>query len=40
MNFGSNTYSAGNALGGGYTFHDLCDDNFDHTGLNFIGGRM
>ncbi|MGA2663911.1 MAG: hypothetical protein ABSF83_03110 [Nitrososphaerales archaeon] len=35
---GGNTYPSGNASGGGYIFHDLSDDNFDHTGLNFIGG--
>ena len=38
MNIGANNYPSGNALGGGITFHDLCDDNFDHTGQNFIGG--
>ena len=35
---GSNAYSAGNASGGGYDLYDFMDDNFDHTGLNFIGG--
>lgn len=37
-NIGGNSYPAGNALGGGYTMLDLADDNFDHTGQNFIGG--
>ena len=37
-NVGSNSYSAGNASGGGFDIYDLMDDNFDHTGLNFIGG--
>jgi gluconate 2-dehydrogenase alpha chain len=35
---GGNAYPAGNASGGGYTIYDLADDNFDHTGLGFIGG--
>ena len=38
LNFGANAYSAGNAFGGAYTMQDLSDDNFDHTGLNFVGG--
>jgi gluconate 2-dehydrogenase alpha chain len=38
LNMGGNGYSAGNASGGGYTIEDFADDNFDHTGLNFIGG--
>jgi gluconate 2-dehydrogenase alpha chain len=38
LNIGSNDYCAGNAAGGGYAMLDLSDDNFDHTGLNFIGG--
>lgn len=37
-NIGGNSYPAGNALGGGYTMLDLADDNFDHAGLDFIGG--
>ena len=37
-NIGGNSYTAGNALGGGYTMLDLADDNFDHSGQNFIGG--
>ena len=37
-NIGGNAYPAGNGLGGGYTMLDLADDNFDHTGQNFIGG--
>ena len=35
---GANAYPAGSGYGGGYTMRDLADDNFDHTGLNFIGG--
>jgi gluconate 2-dehydrogenase alpha chain len=35
---GANSYSAGNASGGGFDIYDLMDDNFIHTGLNFIGG--
>jgi len=38
FNIGGNAYPAGNALGGAVSFLDLADDNFDHTGLNFIGG--
>jgi gluconate 2-dehydrogenase alpha chain len=37
-NIGGNAYPAGNAIGGGYSMLDLADDNFDHTGLDFIGG--
>jgi gluconate 2-dehydrogenase alpha chain len=37
-NLGSNNYPAGNASGGGFDIYDLMDDNFIHTGLNFIGG--
>jgi gluconate 2-dehydrogenase alpha chain len=37
-NLGGNSYPAGNASGGGYSMLDLADDNFDHTGLDFIGG--
>lgn len=37
-NIGGNAYPAGNALGGGYAMLDLAVDNFDHTGLDFIGG--
>jgi gluconate 2-dehydrogenase alpha chain len=40
LNMGANAYPAGNASGGGFTLYDLTDDNFDHTGLNFIGGNM
>ncbi len=35
---GGNAYSAGNGQGGGTQILDLADDNFDHTGMNFIGG--
>jgi gluconate 2-dehydrogenase alpha chain len=38
LNMGYNAYPAGNASGGGYNILDWADDNFDHTGLNFIGG--
>jgi gluconate 2-dehydrogenase alpha chain len=38
INIGANAYPAGNGSGGAFTFRDLADDNFDHTGLNFIGG--
>jgi gluconate 2-dehydrogenase alpha chain len=37
-NIGQNAYPAGNATGGAYSMLDLADDNFDHTGLDFIGG--
>ena len=40
LNVGSNAYPAGNATGGACDILDLADDNFDHTGLNFIGGGM
>jgi gluconate 2-dehydrogenase alpha chain len=35
---GGNAYSAGNGQGGAAQILDLADDNFDHTGMNFIGG--
>jgi gluconate 2-dehydrogenase alpha chain len=38
INIGANAYPAGNGFGGGYNWLDLADDNFDHTGLDFIGG--
>jgi gluconate 2-dehydrogenase alpha chain len=38
LNQGANAYPAGNASGGGADMLDYADDNFDHTGLNFIGG--
>ena len=38
LNMGGNAYPAGNATGGGYNILDWACDNFDHTGLNFIGG--
>ena len=38
INIGANAYPAGNGSGGQYNVRDLADDNFDHTGLNFIGG--
>jgi len=37
---GGNSYSAGNASAGGVSIYDFADDNFDHTGLNFIGGGV
>jgi gluconate 2-dehydrogenase alpha chain len=40
LNVGANLYPAGNAEGGAVDILDLADDNFDHTGLNFIGGGM
>jgi gluconate 2-dehydrogenase alpha chain len=40
LNIGANLYPAGNAEGGAVDILDLADDNFDHTGLNFIGGGM
>ncbi len=40
LDIGGNSYSAGNASGGGVTMYDLMDDNFDHKGLNFIGGAQ
>ncbi len=38
LNIGGNAYPAGNAFGGAYAMRDHADDNFDHTGLNFVGG--
>jgi gluconate 2-dehydrogenase alpha chain len=38
IDMGGNRYPAGNASGGGYTIEDFADDNFNHNGLNFIGG--
>jgi len=38
INIGGNAYPAGNASGGGTDIFDFADDNFDHTGLGFIGG--
>jgi gluconate 2-dehydrogenase alpha chain len=35
---GGNAYPAGNATGGSVSIFDVADDNFDHTGLGFIGG--
>jgi gluconate 2-dehydrogenase alpha chain len=40
LNLGANAYPAGNAAGGGYSILDFADDNFDHAGLNFIGGDL
>jgi gluconate 2-dehydrogenase alpha chain len=40
VNLGSNKYPAGNASGGGIDIYDLMDDNFSHSGLNFIGGNQ
>ena len=37
---GGNSYSAGNASGGATTIYEFADDNFDHTGLNFVGGGL
>jgi gluconate 2-dehydrogenase alpha chain len=37
---GGNSYPAGNGSGGSVDIYDLMDDNFDHTGLNFIGGSQ
>jgi gluconate 2-dehydrogenase alpha chain len=37
---GLNSYPAGNAAGGDTFIYDFMDDNFDHTGLNFIGGAQ
>jgi gluconate 2-dehydrogenase alpha chain len=39
-NIGGNSYPAGNGSGGSVDIYDLMDDNFDHTGLNFIGGNQ
>jgi gluconate 2-dehydrogenase alpha chain len=38
LSVGQNAYPAGNGTGGGFSILDWADDNFDHTGLNFIGG--
>src|SRR5579864_5306997 len=40
LNIGGNSYPAGNGSGGSVDIYDLMDDNFDHTGLNFIGGSQ
>jgi gluconate 2-dehydrogenase alpha chain len=37
---GLNSFCAGNAAGGDTFLYDFMDDNFDHTGLNFIGGAQ
>jgi gluconate 2-dehydrogenase alpha chain len=37
---GANLYPSGNAEGGAVDILDLADDNFSHTGLNFVGGGM
>jgi len=37
---GLNSFPAGNAAGGDTAIYDFMDDNFDHTGLNFIGGAQ
>ena len=37
---GLNSFSAGNAAGGDAFIYDFMDDNFDHTGLNFVGGAQ
>jgi gluconate 2-dehydrogenase alpha chain len=39
-NIGGNGYPAGNGSGGSVDIYDLMDDNFDHTGLGFIGGSQ
>jgi gluconate 2-dehydrogenase alpha chain len=39
LNQGGNAYAIGNGAGGAYSIYDLADDNFDHTGLGFIGGN-
>lgn len=39
-NIGGNAYPAGNGSGGSIDIYDLMDDNFDHTGLTFIGGSQ
>jgi gluconate 2-dehydrogenase alpha chain len=39
-NMGGNAYPAGSGFGGAYGMRDLADDNFDHTGLDFIGGAF
>jgi gluconate 2-dehydrogenase alpha chain len=38
LNIGGNAYPAGSGSGGGYQMQDFADDNFDHKGLNFVGG--
>jgi len=38
LNIGANAYPSGNSQGGGIHILDLADDNFDHTGKNYIGG--
>ncbi|MCL4435836.1 MAG: GMC oxidoreductase [Thaumarchaeota archaeon] len=40
LDVGGNSYPAGNATGGSNTMYDLMDDNFDHKGLDFIGGTQ
>ncbi|MGA2664116.1 MAG: hypothetical protein ABSF83_04155 [Nitrososphaerales archaeon] len=40
LNIGANAYPAGNAAGGGFEILDWADDNFSHSGLNFIGGDV
>jgi gluconate 2-dehydrogenase alpha chain len=40
LNMGQNWYPSGNAYGGAVDILDLADDNFDHSGLNFVGGGM
>jgi len=40
LNLGGNAYPAGNGSGGSVDIYDLMDDNFDHTGQNFIGGSQ
>ena len=40
LNIGANSYPAGNGSGSAFEILDLADDNFDHTGLNFIGGAL
>lgn len=39
LNIGGNAYPAGAGSGGGYQMQDFADDNFDHKGLDFIGGN-
>ena len=36
----TNSFPAGNASGGDTFLYDFMDDNFDHTGLNFVGGAQ
>ena len=40
LDVGGNAYPSGNAEGGAVDMLDLADDNFDHAGLDFIGGGM